>query len=266
MKKSITTFAVLMSLVLTISGNGFLLFADQQDPKILRKETYSGDTLDYYHEYIYREDGKLIQENYYKGNELDEITEYTYDDDGFPLQMIVTDEGVKDVMQYECDSEGNIIKRYHVFDGEEEITAWFDYVYDEKGRQVESIHYWEGVLDNTTYYTYDEEGNLLSEEIHYNPDSEYRSYDTLFYRDEYEYDEAGHLLARYNVDENGIRDLRTSYEWTNDYHARIYKRFDDDGSLNYTETFTYDDIGTLLSEEILYASNQFSRKTIYIYE
>lgn len=149
-----------------------------------------------------------------KGNEL----RYIFYPDS---EMMPTDD-----MEYEYDSNGRLaysrekaadgdITKYEYYDNgevkhmsinpdsDQPITFDFEYEYDDLGRAVTATEYHNGSKEpfSTTYRTYDENGNKITEKFQYSND--------LVLESTYEYDKKGRVIVK-SIDDNSY--YRYEYE------------------------------------------------------
>lgn len=230
----------------------------------------------------YDEGGNLVKSTRYDGEGVYvRRTEYEYDALGQRLRVIdFTESGAEVVREeYAYDNAGNRIKEasYNQYGGldtrfESEYDAagnctkyisyddkgnvdWTEYVYDEKGNQIEFLVYQEdGSLSSRIEKRYDEAGNETERSF-------YRGDGTLYSRCVSEYDETGRVLKRSDYGEN--EELESIYEYIYDpvWHRGTGYTYDSEGKLLSQEEWTFDILGNTLT----YQSQNENRSYVYEY-
>lgn len=162
----------------------------------------------WYREYTYDELGRLATEREIISDtgEQTYFAAVSYTDTGSGVEMLYTyPEGNTMTIRETLDDRGNVILR-------------------------EDIH--DGYVDYYTEYTYDEAGNLISEETHY-------SEDPGVPRNEYDYDERGNQIAhRTYSDEELTGRLETEYDADGRQSSSVY--YDANGELVSSTVSTWD--------------------------
>lgn len=169
--------------VITYSASTAYTSATEYETTIERGDTkYSiGYTCD--------EAGRVIRQETIQDGTVTESSAYTYDDHGNQLtaQMVYGEDEMNFSYEYTYDGNGNQLTRKEYQDGEQ--VGYLEMTYDEKGRESASVYYfpdgsvnystkstWEGSTETRISYdsegnaymtlvtTYDETGNILSQE------------------------------------------------------------------------------------------------------
>lgn len=248
-----------------------------------------GSTLMFSHKtWAYDAAGNEIEYVKYDENgDIEARAEREYDANGNQIKAVDFDEDniVKRREEIEYDAGGNEIKReLHVYGHTEETIR----TYDEYGNLILCVIYNRSYsrIDEKIKYEYDENGNMIKEVHHKNPQTVgYWTERDLDFWWEYEYDENGREIKsirhdsdgtvnwnEIEYDENGnkIRDAwyngegtleQTAYEWEYDENGRevneIYKI---DGIVRITEENEYDEDGYII-KEIQINYDNMGRKT-----
>lgn len=257
-------------------------FTYNNSGKLLEMQGYSDDELTCGLQYTYYEDGTVctkttteqsgavsVMEYDERGNlrahtvllpdgSLDQNTVYNYDSENRKLGYKMTNaEGVVlDQAVYTYDQAGN-----KILDTRSPLryTQW---KYDKAGNVLEQAYYENGSLADRSINTYDEKGSHLTAQYiahgkvintctmtyHANGNlatSLYKADGTYHYT---EYDADGNTLVKdYRSETDCCRE-----EYSYDAYGNIlsYKRYDEDGKLDYhrTYSYTYDSKGNLLEE------------------
>ena len=84
-------------------------------------------------------------------------------------------------MLYEYDDEGNVIHRKFLEDQNVFYDEEMENVYDPNNRMIKSIHYIDDEGKETTYYQYNENGQIIKEQL-------FDMQNSLFGYFEYEYE------------------------------------------------------------------------------
>ncbi|MBQ8604677.1 MAG: hypothetical protein IJ410_07545 [Oscillospiraceae bacterium] len=110
--------------------------------------------------YKYNDDGKLIEESMGDGYDI----VYEYDANGNPVRQSnrTPDGTMTELMRYECDSEGRVVKEITVYD---DWTFVNEYTYDSDGKVLNMDYIINGELMSSYGYTYDGEGNLTKQDV-----------------------------------------------------------------------------------------------------
>lgn len=151
----------------------------------------------------YDANGNVIRSFSYMGNELLYVSdlENEYDSDGRLVSIKQKSESFNEYVDSDESStefeyyENGDIKKMCIYWGDETRTVEFVYEYDDDGRAVAAKEYWDGSDEflSTTYRTYDENGNVITENIKF----EHNGLETHF---TYEYDDKGRPLIKKDVD------------------------------------------------------------------
>ena len=184
--------------------------------------------------------GNQISEIYYREGSVDLALEYKneYDDKGCMVKTTVTfidDGALRNTMEYEYDSKGNLIKEVEYFaDGNEGSVC----EYDDKGNMTKLIVRIQSVSGeivsyspNTTEYEYDSHDNITKQ-------TTYTEEGTFVYVKEYEYDD-DRIMKKTNYEEDGS--LYSVMEYEYDSHDNLIKEvsYDEDGSEDYIIEYEY---------------------------
>lgn len=184
------------------------------------------------------------------------------DESGLPVQVITfnPDGTVEHSYKYAYNSEGRVIDEL-LLEADDEIAEHRSMEYNTEGQLVkEYIHYLDGTAD-VLNYTYDQQGRLLSKR---SIDSEGETgnylvnvYDEELLVSETEYDIAGEIITQrkilYDEDRKITEEIfRTPeenyhiiYNYDEDGHASVRRRYNEDKHLTERNTFTYDTEGRL---------------------
>lgn len=136
------------------------------------------------------------------------------------------------------------IKTFRIEDGGKEtcgMTGKSVYEYDKKGNKIKSTEYSDGEIVRTYSYTYDENGNVLTQTILY----ESSSSETVI---TYTYDENGRVNSKLTVD-TWLEDKGKLEEYTYDERGNVIATqttYDDAEPEAITREYTYDDNGNIV--------------------
>lgn len=204
--------------------------------------------------YQYDQNQNLVK--YTANDEYGEhITYYGYDEANRPIWRL-SDEGLSTVeyddvgnvikrvseytgttVEYEYDSNSNVIKTTYSYDGEATLIEYNEY--NEKGELIKKTQ--DLCPGQTIYtYTYDENGNLLvSDKVQENGFNS---------RDEHEYDENGNRIK--TVYHSAWDNTYTCYYWEYDEDGNVTKEIHElsDRSIDYIRTYTYDEAGNCIKK------------------
>ena len=200
------------------------IFIYDEEGRILRKGCFYGEGApEYATVYVYEGD-RLIREDAYDEDEFS-CTEkaYEHDDAGHVIKTVEYDEDGNVLYRTidEYDENGRLAQRLRE-EPQEHDSRTFAYAYDEQGRKVKELMYnFNGKLIAKSYFTYDEDGQLVEQEDE-NLDTYRRTtfdYDgekcvkvSLFEKDgkelgwtEYEYDDRGNVAVQKNFIRDEVR-------------------------------------------------------------
>lgn len=191
--------------------------------------------------------------------------EYTYDELGrlaTEREVISTGEETYFATVSYADTEAGLEIRFTDAQGNISTTRESR---DEQGNVILKEFLLNDQVDYATTYTYDDDGNLLSEQTHY-------SEDPALPRTEYTYDDQGNRTAQYEYDGEeltGWQEMsydadgrctetrsygydgelvsRTEHSWEG--NTEIRSRMDSDGNVYMVTLVTYDEEGNLLQQE-----------------
>lgn len=191
--------------------------------------------------------------------------EYTYDELGrlaTEREVISTGEETYFATVSYADTEAGLEIRFTDAQGNISTTRESR---DEQGNVILKEFLLNDQVDYATTYTYDDDGNLLSEQTHY-------SEDPALPRTEYTYDDQGNRTAQYEYDGEeltGWQEMtydadgrctetrsygydgelvsRTEHSWEGS--TEIRSRMDSDGNVYMVTLVTYDEEGNLLQQE-----------------
>lgn len=211
--------------------------------------------------YYYNEDGTIAYISYEgKCFELIETNpwdlhgtrEYIYDDSGKVIKIKYKDgDTVNYIVDLTYDENGNVINEHiKQNSGEVDIT----YEYDEQNRllKIELPASMGSDRTKTYYYFYDENGNMIKEEIveHETRNWQEVDYDVIDYKyiREFVYDSNGALLSGSYEEEH--------WYWSYSYGDSVFKNYADRETVNRYE-FTSDAQGRPLTMVITYGDNVY---------
>ncbi len=160
------------------------------------------------------------------------------------------------------DDHGNIVRSASsdVVTGDETPMRSYSYIYNEDGSPAEVLDY--GYVSTRTVYTYNENGDPLTVEV-YDADS-----GVLKNTSVYEYNDHGDLIHGTLI--NGLNGQESvisssSYEYDENGFKTQRQEFWNDGSVKYTETYTCDSSGNVLTAERINESGEIP-KQLFSYE
>ena len=253
----------------------------------LPKETFSGRMRKYLHIYEFDDEGNIYSDSYYTINR--QVDKYYYNKDGtLKTVTFYKDQDLWQDFTYFYHGNGTLsLKLYETSWGDQKITT---YKYDENGNLV----YSESPSEKVTYdkngnilslersyekltYTYDEKGNLITEQLQdltdrgdhrlysYTYDNEGRvlTKQTDMRKYTYTYDQKGNLLTYTSCYPSGKADFQTTFFYDEKEHRIETKTLYGDGSTKIT-TYERDEKGNMLSETIQQSGK--TTKTEYTYD
>ena len=192
----------------------------------LPKETFSGRMRKYLHIYEFDDEGNIYSDSYYTINR--QVDKYYYNKDGtLKTVTFYKDQDLWQDFTYFYHGNGTLsLKLYETSWGDQKITT---YKYDENGNLVYSESPSEKV-------TYDKNGNILSLE---------RSYEKLTYT----YDEKGNLITEQLQDLTDRGDHRL-YSYTYDSDGKLLSETSKFPDSTWITTYTYDEKGLSIQLEL----------------
>lgn len=193
---------------------------DEAGRMVAKREAFDGE-YDNRSEYTYDTAGRLVRTAEYEGDWLWLVTDTTYTAAG-------------DELEY---------KEYCATDEDSELALeeWWQYEYDEAGRQVRWLKCnGEGKAYHTEEYTYDTAGHKLRA-------VEYKNGE-LWHTEEWEYNEAGREVAYAAYWADGEQDWSRAYVWDEAGNKMEEKQWIGDW-LCQDVKYTYDEAGRVLLEE-----------------
>lgn len=160
------------------------------------------------------------------------------------------------VREVEYNENGKILKENeYAEDGE--IGEVLLRKYNDKGQVIELEHYFEGVLSETTFYEYNEEGLVLTEKLKYADGGELIS--------TYSFDEHKNVIEKRTIDNDGLQD---SYETAKFDVKRPLEHLKYDGENNLIESrklIYRADAPEVVQEEILIdVGNNTELRTVHL--
>ena len=202
--------------------------------------------------------GNVVKETNSDGN----VTDYSYDNgnpnnDTNPTSMTMSYDEDKTMSEsYKYDDKGNLTEMTDKDSGDKIISE-----YDDNGQVIKEVNSVNGKVTDTTYYSYDEAGNLISEETVAGPSAKNASSSS---KTESKYDDYGREIlekdARGYVTEHVFdaldREVRTIY-----YTKKSENLDNVDKSEYVDEVHEYDKNGNLTREK-----DREGRETLYTYD
>lgn len=230
--------------------------------------------------YTYDEQGNLTSEIDFGADPLiNRINTYTYDEQSNLISesygdLAFTNIGVEhdgnahDIISQKYfykynsnyDEAGNEIEKKRYLGETGKITY---YAHDNNGNLYREININNGNIDQVITYTYDEQGNLISESYDYD-------YNGVADRiDAYTYNEQGNLSTK-NIDSDtdGVADETITYTY-DEQDNLITESIDSnaDGIADQIMTYAYDNRGNLISESIDFDTDRIANQiTTYTYD
>jgi len=180
-----------------------------------------GATAEIEYQNTFDEKGNLILQEQYAEGILVTVNEYTYDKDGNRLSQALKNPSNSSTNILTWDANGNLLRTESIIDAVGERPAshsWKDYTYDENGKEIKSVNYYNNGDDCMTAITeYDTQGRKVKQ----------TSTNTL----------------------DGLESPNSVREYTYDGNTVTETAYEADGKVGFTATSTYDDAGNLLSSE-----------------
>ncbi|RGD63853.1 hypothetical protein DXA98_13780 [Lachnospiraceae bacterium OF09-6] len=137
--------------------------------KIQKEHIYSleGAPEGNYTDYETDEQGRVTEGIVYKenGSPMGITLLYEYDKKGNLSKIIESAEELEQIMLYEYDDEGNVIHRKFLEDQNVFYDEEVENVYDQNNRLIKSIRCIEAEGKETTYYQYNEYGQIIKEQL-----------------------------------------------------------------------------------------------------
>lgn len=177
-------------------GSVGIISYDENGNQIARNYSFGNEIYAMY-EAEYDSNNNLLRETVYKGFETDGEKLYTYDENNNMLSMEVTEHGTTVRTDYEYDSEGKLIREQN---NKRDIATYTEYFYDSEGRMEKWTSYYcnNNRIDQERHFSYDENDNLIKEEVYGNL-LEFKLSSIITY----EYDSNNNLLAKSSTDVEG---------------------------------------------------------------
>lgn len=209
--------------------------------------------MDYAYVYTYGEDGNLLEVTVYDKNDnpTKSKEEYSYDANGIQRNYRKLSNGIVE-KEEAYDENGNLQNRIFYNDGK--IENCQEYSYDSNGNKISEKDYWytqngEKYMSSLFEYTYDENSLLAKEEVYDLVVDDSGEYMELKYYTEYAYDIQGNIVEeRYcSFDKiygsNGIK----KYTYDTECNLLAVECFDQDNSLTGYVKYTYDTQGNCVT-------------------
>jgi len=175
----------------------------------------------------------LVEESFLPDKSLEHRSTYTYNEGGQLIEeMLEEGDGfISEHKTMEYDPEGKLHKiRLHYMDDSFDETS---FLYDSNGRVIErSITDSDGEAGNRTVLTY--EGDLLVSELEYDQEGE------IISGKRFTYDDQGNLLTE---EEEGAENFRLSHTYDENGKRSVSRKYNEEGQLVEKHTYTYDDQG-----------------------
>lgn len=196
-----------------------------------------------------------VREKMHKYEGGDFLKGYSYDSYGRKTEYFgISDDGSRSwVTQYSYDENGNLIE-------ERTGDSFSVFTYDEAGRLVSKLSYYQDKCNAERYYVYDEAGFVIEE----TRIERYSDEVTYFFVMTYDENHTQCTIEQFrNGEPNGI----TAETYNSDGQVLSSTVHDANGDWKRTSTWTYDDTGRLLQEGTYSRSEtQADYLTIYIYD
>ena len=228
--------------------------------------------------------GRLIEETEYTANgKKNYSTAYTYDKDGNLTEKRKQTRGsvYRDVYTY--DGRGNRLSWEYGYDGESAERE--EYTYDENGNETARASYEaDGTCSSREESAYDEKGNLTATVSYdadgtvlsrneYTYDAQGRMHawiryhgDTVWFHQEFVYDEAGNLLQILEGEETGDSGVIEAYAYDAQGQMVESISYDADGVPTVRHTYAYDGRGNQTEEAVFYSEDTLVSRYLYTYD
>lgn len=190
--------------------NDYDTFIYNEDGKLAGKYSFFNNRITGYTEYEYGENGNCTQEfNVFPGERIMDTTHYEYDENGVILSSVTRNSNWEETGS-ETYENGLLTDMYYTSSCCNEIRS-YTYEYDSEGKMTKRTHLdseevdEEGLLTGkkvplSTFFTYDENGVLISTESENNP-----------YPTTYEYFDNGNIIrTTYYYDDGSIQDIEVT--------------------------------------------------------
>ncbi len=249
---------------------------------IVKKTTVKPNKTEIAEEYEYNKNGDVTKKIEFDGYEYTSIaTDYVYSENGAVVKKTETkDRWSINPMSVEYDKYGNILKKL----GDDGDGYTYEYEYDSKGRVISKttneIYNGKAKTLSTVKYSYDNNGNLVSEKYSHGAETTY------------EYDEKGNLITEYDsynqekksytYNEKGDMISEKHYNSENElvYNKQIDLKYDVSGNVtekttaidkngyvySYTDIYTYNDAGLKIKWEYCEEKGVILRTHTYSYD
>ncbi len=233
-----------------IDYSSFFYRAPLPDVRLVEESKYDNDTLRFYRKYKYDQSGKLLKEFHIRFGDYLRIFEKDYKYNGSGLLDSICSHNIADNIEG-CETKIKYDERGNIID----ISGYFmpidtvKFKYDEKDKLIERhskdfcTDYWD---ENTHYYQYDENGNMIRDISH-----------TCGFTKRYIYNENGKISDIYQNDSYHI-----SFFYNSEGTLAITKYYEYD-TLRFGEIF--DKYGNLRYRNHFNDKNQIVSRYLYLY-
>ena len=206
------------------------------------------------------------------------VTGYEYDSRGNQNKVIWynTDGTISQLRKEKYDVNNNLVDA-SVYNSDGSRTLWVTTAYDSTNNKIRFTNYTRGI---DIIYTYDSNNNMISETEdsgtgntdHYVYDSRnnmIESYTTYFWEKgkkkkyiiRYEYNSKNLLVAKYGIDDQGLKRSSTTFYEYNDNDSLIYRKFVDlDNITTYETKRKFDRKGNLIESISINHITQYRRE------
>lgn len=220
------------------------------------------------------EDAKPISEEEYYGENgaLSLFRQYEYDEAGNLLKEVVVSEGKTTVDRYEhtYDEAGNLRESVYL---DEEDNVLHRRACDAAGNEIESVQYEGGEIVYSAYRTFDERGNMLTEDI-----LSLLRYEEEDNHTEYIYGEDNEVIEHVYIDNFSGYEEKTVYDRIEDgntetkeiktyengeltEHHVVYTTYDEEGKIFHIKK--WDEEEQYFFEEIVYENDEDGNQIYY---